>query len=227
MALASLASEYLGANNVFGLIVDHQLNHYGVSEEPLEVQNNLAKMGIRSNILKLSWSNHLSGPVSLIPGKIMQESRDQRYRALFDACESENLSLLLTGHNLEDDIVTMFHRISRMSGIDGLAGMKLATTFPFTTNNSNCRYILRPFLTVPKKQLINTCISRGLSWNRDKSNDDLSFRRNECLHALIQLQSENSAIETKLLVQFLESFKKHRVYIHRKGNLNYYGIVFI
>lgn len=222
MALASLASEFLGPQNVVGMIVDHQLQNYGVSEDPNKVQDNLVKVGIRSRILKLSWSDQASGNISLIPGKIMQQSRDNRYRALFDACENEGASFLLTGHNLEDDIITMFHRISRMSGIDGLAGMKLATTFPFASYGSDSKYILRPLLTVPKRQLVNTCVDRGVSWTHDQSNDDLSFRRNECLSALIQLQSENPSIETELLAKFLGSFKKHRSYIHEKGNFLFF-----
>lgn len=218
MALAALASEYLGNDRVVGLIVDHQLKNYGVSEEPVLVQENLKKLGIRSDIIKLSWDDEVSPHMSLIPGKIMVKSRENRYRALYEACKASNISLLMTGHNLEDDIVTMFFRFSRMSGIDGLAGMKQATIFPFAAPDSDSKFILRPLLTVPKSQLITTCLERNISWTRDGSNDDLSFRRNECLQALIQLQSENESISTEALAKMLGSFKNHRVYIHDKGN---------
>lgn len=217
MALAALASECLGKDKVLGLIVDHKLEDFGVSENSEKVQENLDRLGIRSNIVKLSWENTFPGEQSIIPGKVMMKSREKRYKALFEMCKNENIPLLLTGHNLEDDIVTMFYRISRMSGLDGLAGMKQVSTFPFAAPNSDSTFILRPLLSVPKQCLINTCIEREINWNHDQSNDDLSFRRNECLQALIQLQSENKNININSLTQMLESFKGHRAYIHQKG----------
>jgi tRNA(Ile)-lysidine synthetase-like protein len=218
MALAALAVEYLGTDRITGLIVDHQLKEFGVTEHPEQVQENVGKLGIQSHIVKVSWSNQISymSPM-MIPGKLMMHSREKRYRALFDECKRNNIPLLITGHNLEDDIVTMLYRVSRMSGLDGLAGMKSASTFPFPAPGSDSFFILRPFLKTPKYQLINTCLERGVKWTHDKSNDNLNFRRNECLQALLELQAENPAITTESLVNLLDSFKGHRSYIHQKG----------
>lgn len=217
MALAALASESLGNDRITGFIVDHQLHQYGIMENPETVQKNLSNLGIRSNVLKLNWTGMNPDELSIPFGKIMLKSRENRYRALFDACKKDNISLLLTGHNLEDDIVTMFYRISRMSGIDGLGGMKKVTTFPFAAPDSDSTFILRPFLSVPKTRLINTCLERKISWTEDQSNYDLSFRRNECLQALIDLQHENKNISTDLLVKMLETYKGHRSFINQKG----------
>lgn len=219
MAMATLAAESLGAGRLTALIVDHHLQDVGVSENPAQVQKNLERLGIKSQILNLNFNDHISGKLSLLSGKIMMQTRESRYRALLNACKSEGIPLLLTGHNLEDDIVTMFYRISRMSGIDGLAGMKQVTTFPFSTPESDSYFILRPLLTVPKLRLVNTCIERGISWTNDTSNDDLSFRRNECLRSLIDLQKDNPNISTDALANVLQTFKGHRSYIHQKGNL--------
>ena len=104
-----------------------------------------------------------------------------------------------------------------MSGTDGLAGMKLASTFPFAVPESDSTFILRPLLSVPKLKLINTCVERKISWTHDASNDDLSFRRNECLKALIQIQNDNKSVTTESLFGMLESFKGHRAYMHHKG----------
>ena len=217
MALAALACETLGRDRITGFIVDHQLHKYGVTENTEKVQENLSSLCIRTDVLKLNWSDPNSENFSIAPGKLMIKSRENRYRILFEACKRNDIPLLLTGHNLEDDIITMFYRISRMSGLDGLAGMKQATTFPFTAPNSDSTFILRPLLTVPKHRLINTCLERGISWTEDRSNDDLSFRRNECLQALIELQKENENISTDSLVKMLESYKGHRSFIHDKG----------
>lgn len=217
MALAALACEALGKDRVTGLIVDHQMQKFGVSENTEKVQDNLMKLGIHSDVLKLKWNDQRPEELSIPSGRIMMQSRENRYRSLFDACKKGDIPLLLTGHNLEDDIITMFYRISRMSGLDGLAGMKLVTTFPFAAQDSDSTFILRPLLPVPKLRLINTCLERGISWTEDRSNDDLGFRRNECLHALIDLQRGNKNISTDALIKMLESYKGHRSFIQQKG----------
>ena len=109
--------------------------------------------------------------------------------------------------------------------MDGLAGMKQATTFPFAAPYSDSIFILRPFLPIPKHRLINTCLERGVTWTEDRSNDDLSFRRNECLQALIDLQNENQNISTNSLVEMIESYKGHRSFIHQKGTHSFKIII--
>lgn len=227
MALAALACETLGKDRITGFIVDHQMQKFGVSENTEKVQENLLKLGIRSDVLKLNWNDQSPEELSIPPGRLMMQSRENRYRSLFDACKKKDIPLLLTGHNLEDDIITMFYRISRMSGLDGLAGMKQATTFPFAAQDSDSTFILRPLLPVPKHRLINTCIERGISWTEDRSNDDLGFRRNECLQALIELQNENENINTESLTKMLESYKGHRSFIHQKGKRSTKGIIIV
>lgn len=224
MALAALASEYFGKERLTGLIVDHQLQDFGVTENSSLVQEKLDRMGIGSSVIKLKYDSVIGDAFT---GKLMSVTRDMRYRALLNECKRFDTRLLLTGHNLDDDIVTMFYRISRMSGLDGLGGMKKVSVFPCASKDSDSYFILRPLLETPKARLINTCIQRGISWIQDESNNDLSFKRNECLQSLIDLQSENENIKLDSLKLMLDSFKKHRIFIHDKSKLNLNDTIFI
>jgi tRNA(Ile)-lysidine synthase len=216
MALAALASKAFGKEKVHAFIVDHQLQAVGVSESPETVCEGLRGLGIDSSVLKIEW------PVQLpSESRLMMESREKRYRALLDACNEQSISVLLTGHNLEDDLVTMFYRISHQSGLDGIAGMKAATNFPFPSSNAANCFILRPLLEIPKVRLIETCRSLNVPWTHDRSNDNLNFRRNETLEALIDLQQENESISTEALVEMLGFFKKQRKLLFDKGKLRY------
>lgn len=212
MALVGLAVKALGPERVHAFIVDHGLQQLGVSEDSQSVLTALQGMGIKSTVLGMNW--HGSLPTE---SKLMMQAREGRYRLLLDACNRNACSLLLTGHNLEDDIVTMFYRISRMSGLDGLAGMKLATNFPFPSPHSGNCFILRPLLTVPKASLVETCRSLGIKWSEDTSNDNINFRRNEALQSLIELQAENDKISTEALTQMLGFFKRQRQVLHEKS----------
>lgn len=214
MALAVLAKEALGADRVHALIVDHRMQKEGVSEDPERVISLLKERGFKScSVLPIEW------PANQTPSeaKLMMQAREERYRVLLEACQKNSLQLLLTGHNLEDDLVTMFYRIAHLSGLDGIAGMKSATNFPFPAPNSASCFILRPFLSVPKARLVETCRQSGVQWHADTSNDNLNFRRNECLQALIDLQKDNESLTTDALSGMLQFFKRQRQHLHEKG----------
>ena len=214
MALAALAAEAIGRDRLIALVVDHQLNEFGVSEDSSKTQSALNAIGIASEILTLNW-HKTPRFLDNVKGRLVMEARDHRYRALFDACKRHNSSFLLTGHNLEDDIVTMFYRMSRLSGLDGIAGMKSVSTFPFAADGTDSCFLVRPLLPVPKSRLLQTCQDRHVSWIHDLSNDDLNYRRNETLQSLSQLQSENPKITTEALQRMLSNFKKHRSFVHQ------------
>ncbi len=213
MALAALASKAFGRDRLHAFIVDHQLQAAGVTESPQAVKEALKALDIASSVLQIEW------PQQQLPSetRLMMESREKRYRALLAACSEQNISVLLTGHNLEDDLVTMFYRISHQSGLDGIAGMKVATTFPYPASNAANCFILRPLLAIPKARLVETCKDLNVSWTHDRSNDNLNFRRNETLQTLIDLQQENEAVSTKALTNMLQFFKKQRSMLFEKG----------
>lgn len=188
--------------------------------------NLMIVLGVKSDVLTLSWKRTAEEPSGdgetsnqrqMLKGHMMLLAREERYKAFMEACRRHNAPLLLTGHNLEDDIVTMLYRISRLSGLDGLAGMKLTSTFPFPAPQSDAFFIVRPLLTTPKARLMQTCQDRGIAWLHDTSNDDLNFRRNELLESLVKMQEENPAVSTEALVRSLNSFKKHRRHVHQEG----------
>lgn len=213
MALAGLALKAFGRERIYAFIVDHQMQSLGVTESPETVQSALRTLGIESSVLRINWP-HQQLPTE---SRLMMEARERRYRALLNACNDKHISVLLTGHNLEDDLVTMFYRISHQSGLDGIAGMKAAANFPFHDINSGNCFVLRPLLDVPKARLVETCKSLNIPWTHDKSNDNLNFRRNETLAALISLQEGNPAITTASLQEMLQFFKKQRQLLFEKG----------
>jgi tRNA(Ile)-lysidine synthase len=55
---------------------------------------------------------------------IQAEARNARYEALISYCKKYKVNVLLTAHNLEDQVETFFIRLSRGSGLKGLSSMK-------------------------------------------------------------------------------------------------------
>ena len=108
------------------------------------------------------------------------EARRQRYGFLEAAllpCE-----LLVTAHHANDQVETVIMRLMR--GVpEGSLRMKRLSGRRF-----------RPFLSVPKSEILRRASERGLGWVEDLSNDDLRHERNWVRHVLIPQMMERRNI---------------------------------
>ena len=108
-------------------------------------------------------------------------ARDLRYRFLADAAlqwaEDSGASeppVILTGHQLNDQVETVLMRLLSGAGIDGLAGIRERE--PWTDQSSVVR-IVRPLLGFTRDELEEYCRQRKLDYVVDQSNFDLSYPR--------------------------------------------------
>lgn len=212
VALCMLARQVIPGDNLMAFMVNHGLGQRGITEDPAAVREILHKIGVKSEVVDLDWSSVFWDALS--KGKLQERTREMRYEALFKACRRHDIPLLLTAHNLDDDVVTMFYRLGHFSGIDGMAAMKPATTFHVTSSVADRFFVGHPLLAVPKARLLATCEQWGLDWTPDHSNGDMDFRRNSILGSLRAAQEANPALTTESLQRMLNNFKRIRADIH-------------
>lgn len=182
LALAILARMNLPKNRLVAFFVDHGMQSRGVTEDSQKVDDLLATIDIPLHRLQIEWKDNGRELESLSLGKVQETLREKRYQILRSACVENNIGILLTGHNLDDDCVTMLQRMCNGSGIDGLAGMKSVSIFPPSIQNSDKLQLKKihdleivpdelsgyqhalpplighPFLSIPKDRLIATCL---------------------------------------------------------------------
>lgn len=127
---------------------------------------------------------------TLTKGQLQEQARLRRYRLLLEACRAAKISLMLTGHHQDDDIVTMLYRLSHGSGLEGLAGMKALNPFPITHPWAESHFVGHPLLEVSKERLVRTCEEQGLPYHTDASNGDRDYQRNAIGEALLAMQQE-------------------------------------
>jgi tRNA(Ile)-lysidine synthase len=101
---------------------------------------------------------------------VQEAARMARYRLLAGLAHEMGASHLLTAHTLDDQAETILMRLSRGTGIGGLAGMRAETAWSGIV-------LARPFLSVPKARLVATCRARGWPFVEDPSNADPRFAR--------------------------------------------------
>jgi tRNA(Ile)-lysidine synthase len=103
---------------------------------------------------------------------LQAEARMARYRLMADAMDLSGVEALVLAHHLDDQIETFFDRLTRGSGVYGLAAMAADQSGgPFGLR------LLRPFLTVPGSRLKASLVARGLSWMDDPSNSNPVYKR--------------------------------------------------
>ena len=107
-------------------------------------------------------------------------ARDMRY-GYFKQLLSENcMDRIATAHTLDDQAETVLMKVARGAGTRGLAGIypKLAAGF-------DVKAIIRPLLSVRRKELEAYLKSIGQDWREDASNRDLRHTRNRVRHGIL------------------------------------------
>ncbi len=163
LALAALskAYEYQNKTKFFYVLINHNIRKDSLKEAN-QVKNLLKKNGINLTIL----SNKIK-----INNNIQAQARNIRYQMISEFCKKNNIKIILTAHNLEDQVETFFIRLSRGSGLTGLSAMKNLTKL------NNKLYLCRPFLNVKKKILIKISNKTFGKYFKDPSNKNKNYLR--------------------------------------------------
>ncbi len=156
------------------LIVDHRLRPESTEEAKFAAAN-LGKLGIKSGKI------HILSPPSPPEKRTQQVARDARFAAFEAYCRRAGIFDLLLAHHLEDQAETLLGRLSRGSGVQGLAAMQPLRYLPHFR-------LIRPLLTVSRKRLRATLAelsaAHGLEAADDPSNRAEKYLRTRLRRAL-------------------------------------------
>lgn len=117
---------------------------------------------------------------------IQAHARQARYRLIGERMRASGVSVLLTGHTLDDQAETFLLRLARGSGLDGLSGM--ASVAPFPVAGFHDLKIARPLLDVSHARLTATLERRSQQWLTDPSNTNDRFARVKIRNAAAALE---------------------------------------
>tara|TARA_Y100000389_G_scaffold188621_1_gene211416 strand:+ start:363 stop:1382 length:1020 start_codon:yes stop_codon:yes gene_type:complete len=163
LALVALTKAYTFFKKVkfYYVLVDHNIRKNS-NQEAKKVKDLLKKKYIN---LKIFLNK------KKITNNIQAEARNTRYDILTNYCKRKNVRVLLTAHNLEDQVETFFIRLSRGSGLKGLSAMKSLSKI------NNQVSLFRPLLDIKKKFLIKISKKIFGTYFKDPSNKDEKYLR--------------------------------------------------
>lgn len=181
LCLALLAAEWARARGgrAVALTVDHRLRPDS-APEAARVGQWLAARGIDHHILV--WEG------ARPDADIQAAARTARYALMEQWCGGRGVLHLLLAHHRDDQAETLFLRLGRGSGVDGLAAMApVAERFSLR--------LLRPLLTIPRARLAATLMAAGQEWIEDPSNHNPAFARARLRARLPELAAEGLSPE--------------------------------
>lgn len=183
MALARLLAEWAKANGVdlAAVTVDHRLRA-DAAAEAAQVSAWLAPFGVQH--ATLAWEEGAQASRERSPQKA---AREARYRLMAGWCARESRSHLFLAHHADDQVETFLIRLTRGSGINGLAAMA-----PVSRLRSAAGDVLlaRPLLSYTKADLADVCRTLGQAWLDDPSNENRASARIRFRQAARLLEEE-------------------------------------
>ncbi|MFO8001530.1 MAG: tRNA lysidine(34) synthetase TilS [Marinilabilia sp.] len=105
-------------------------------------------------------------------------ARELRYGWFSKLMEKNNLTWLATGHHGDDMIETFFLNLARGTGLRGLKGMRYQSG-----------YLLRPLLSLTRRDIEAYCHENGVPFRTDSSNTDTTYQRNNIRHNVMPVMT--------------------------------------
>jgi len=163
-----------GGPKLLAVTIDHGLRPESAAEAGV-VAALAGRLGIAHRTLRWTGRKPQTG--------LQEAARNARYRLLRAAAAEAGSEHVLTAHTLDDQAETVLFRLSRGSGLTGLAAMARTTRL-------DGLLVVRPFLDLPKARLVATLEAEGIRFLDDPSNRDPRFSRPRLRGLMPALASE-------------------------------------
>ncbi|KAG2306910.1 hypothetical protein Bca4012_084134 [Brassica carinata] len=188
-------------DGLVAVVVDHGLRQESKDEAEL-VCSRVSDMGIRCEIARCDWLN--GRPKQ---GHLQEAARDMRYQLISSVCFQQQIGVLLIAHHADDQAELFVLRLSRGSGVLGLAGTSFASEIfsrdlELDVKHMKNRSILlmRPLLDFWKEDMYKICQWGRQDWVEDPTNLSQLFVRNRIRTSIGNIQSGNFKSELQAVI---------------------------
>ncbi len=131
------------------------------------------------------------------------EGRRKRYQFFIELLNKYQAKYILTAHHANDLEETILMRLTRGSNLKGYIGIP-------RVNN----YLVRPLLTVTKKEILEYNKLNNIKYFLDYTNDDTNYTRNRFRKKIIPLFEEEDINVHKKFIKFSEELSKYNNYVN-------------
>lgn len=127
-------------------------------------------------------------------------ARRIRYEYFDRLMRENNINILATAHNADDNLETIIFNIARGSGLGGICGIP------------DCRpcangVVIRPILNMTKKEIIAYCNDNRLDYVTDSTNKDTEYTRNKIRAEIIPIMEQINSGAVKNAARMSENLR--------------------
>lgn len=114
------------------------------------------------------------------------EAREARYAFFSDIMRENDIRILATAHNADDNLETQIYNLARGCGIDGLVG--IPESRPLESLDGTI--VIRPILFAEKTAILEYCKDNSIPFVTDSTNDEDEYTRNAIRHRVVPILEE-------------------------------------
>lgn len=200
--------------NLLAITVDHQLRGEASAADVRFVKETCDDWNIplvikRVGVKEFQKENKIGTQVA---------ARELRYEAFAEAMRDYKADYLALGHHGDDQIETMTMSLIRMTNLAGLAGIPHSRTF-------ESGMIIRPFLSVTKKEIERYCSEHGLTPRIDRTNEDPTYTRNFMRKWVVPRLKEKNENLHVTIQQLSETLQEDEAHLRREAEKIFSDIV--
>lgn len=184
--------------------VNHSLRKESDEEEEFVKKNTLSKNG--NDHIFLSTKRNISELAKKNKKGLEETGRKIRYDFFKKSAGKYDAKYILTAHHADDNLETIISNFVRGANIRGLSGMKEKFE-DFTPP------LLRPLLSVSKKQIVSFLKFNKINFKTDKTNRNIKFKRNFIRHEVIPVLEKMNPSLTETVSKNATELKKIDEYL--------------
>ncbi len=199
--------EYRNRNSYFPISAVH-INHM-IRGESADRDEEFSRR--LCDFLKIDFiSRKIDVPkLALEQKKCVEEcARDVRYSEFSNIISSRtDLNAIAVAHNANDNLETVLFNIFRGSGTKGASGI------PPVRGN-----IVRPLITIDKKDILDVFESVGISYVTDETNSELDYKRNFIRGKIVPLLYELCDDPVAMAIRFSANLRMDEEYLSKQAD---------
>ena len=127
-------------------------------------------------------------------------ARRVRYEYFDRLMRENNIKVLATAHNADDNLETILFNIARGTGLGGLCGIP-------DCRPCECGVVVRPILGMEKKDIVAYCKENDLEYVTDSTNTDTDYTRNKIRAEIIPVMKQINSGAVRNAARMSESLR--------------------
>lgn len=161
--------------------------NYRLRGEESDADEELVRRRAASLGVPLETARYATREIAAERGQSIQEAaRDLRYAFFGEVAAAAGAPVVAVAHHAEDQAETLLLNLFRGTGIDGLAGMRVARLL----GEGQPQILIRPLLKVRRRDLEAYARERDIIWREDASNESRDYLRTFIRHEMLPAVAE-------------------------------------